>query len=344
MTEDDWRSVAAWTSTRHLLDGDDCTPQDVLATVPGIYHFEPTATLSILARSPRSTASDVQRLQTTRAAIRIPAMRGSVFLVPTALAGTLISACHLGRRRQGSLPVREIAALTTDILEAAAEPATAAELAAATGDPRRRGFVEPLCDQGLLLRLSGFGRTRYTAARAWLGEPLPIVDPADALADLVRLYWRAYGPASMADFIWWSGLGVKRCRAAINRHQMVDLDDGLLLLGEQEQDYRGYRKIPRPTVCVLPRWDALTMGYAPTGRRRILGAVSPEVVYDHGGDGAGVILRDSQVAGTWQALFAVHSAEIVVRPIGHVRGVEVLLNDLMQRLGKGTVRIRFDDR
>ena len=47
-------------------------------------------------------------------------------------------------------------------------------------------------------------RTAYVLAESVLGEPLG--PAAEGIADLVRSYLAAFGPATAADFGYWSGL------------------------------------------------------------------------------------------------------------------------------------------
>jgi hypothetical protein len=52
---------------------------------------------------------------------------------------------------------------------------------------------------------------------------------ADALAELARRYFRSHGPASLHDFVWWSGLTVADARAGVamvERELVRDVVDG----------------------------------------------------------------------------------------------------------------------
>src|SRR3712207_8664997 len=49
---------------------------------------------------------------------------------------------------------------------------------------------------------------RWVPARSWLPAPLPRLEPAAARAELVRRWLGAFGPGTVADLSWWTGLPV----------------------------------------------------------------------------------------------------------------------------------------
>lgn len=83
----------------------------------------------------------------------------------------------------------------------------------------------------------------------------------EALAELTRRYFTSHGPATVADFAWWSGLTV------------VDVKAGLAMcrgqLTEAEIDGRVYwmaeasiaQKAPSPTLYLLPPFDEYGIAY-----------------------------------------------------------------------------------
>ena len=59
-------------------------------------------------------------------------------------------------------------------------------------------------------------RTTYVAARGWLDPEKP--PPRDAaMAELARRHVGAFAPADERDLAAWSGLGLRECRAALER-------------------------------------------------------------------------------------------------------------------------------
>ena len=45
--------------------------------------------------------------------------------------------------------------------------------------------------------------------------PVPELHPDEALAKLATAYFRSHSPASMQDFVWWSGLSVTEARHSV---------------------------------------------------------------------------------------------------------------------------------
>jgi Winged helix DNA-binding domain len=68
-------------------------------------------------------------------------------------------------------------------------------------------------------------RYRYTA---WKPNPLDKfkLSAEEAYSELATRYFTWIGPASLAEFQWFSGLGVKAAKAAVGPLQLVPLADG----------------------------------------------------------------------------------------------------------------------
>ena len=84
--------LRAWSYRRQHLAAPIAGLAEALRSVIGVYSSHPTAPLSLLARSKPFTAADFASLEERREAIRIPAMRGSIFLVPSDFAARLFAA------------------------------------------------------------------------------------------------------------------------------------------------------------------------------------------------------------------------------------------------------------
>jgi Winged helix DNA-binding domain len=143
----------------------------------------------------------------------------------------------------------------------------------------------------------GATRVQVTTAERWLGRIS--VEPADAAALVLRRYLAAFGPASKADLLRFTGLRAKDVQAGFARlqPQLVTLqaDDGRALVD--------LRRAPRPAadmpapVRFLPEWDHLILGY--DDRTRVLPPEYREAVIRNNGDVYRTFLVDGMVAGTW---------------------------------------------
>ena len=96
---------------------------------------------------------------------------------------------------------------------------------------RLPAVLNQMCDEGRLLRdrpVAGWRDARHTYRR--FAEALPEVmldscSPAEATRLLIERYLARYGPVTLHDVAWWTGLGLGRCRAALD-----ELGDRLALV------------------------------------------------------------------------------------------------------------------
>ena len=130
----------------------------------------------------------------------------------------------------------------------------------------------------------------------------------EALAELARRYFASHGPATLADFVWWSGLTATEARAGL---EAVAGD-----LASDEFDGQTVWFAPAaapaapasPLAHLLPVYDEYLVGY------RDRGAALPAEFAARPDSGNGIfrppLLLDGQVAGTWTRQIA--KGEVVV--------------------------------
>ena len=135
---------------------------------------------------------------------------------------------------------------------------------------------------------------------ALVADKLPPQAPLsreESLVKLARTYFRSHGPATLEDFVWWSGLNIGDCRKALNAIRGELIEDrwhGLQLFRHQDGRTRGFRS---GTITFLPSYDEYLIGY----KSRHL-AVAPELMHRaHSGNGIfwPVILQDGHAIGNW---------------------------------------------
>ncbi|MGE5186609.1 MAG: winged helix DNA-binding domain-containing protein, partial [Acidobacteriota bacterium] len=129
-----------------------------------------------------------------------------------------------------------------------------------------------------------------------------------ALAELARRYFTSHGPATVADFAWWSGLPQRDAREAI-----ALAGDQLepLVVGDRRY-WRGDESLPRTRgrVYLLPAFDEWLVGY--TDRTAALPARDARFVNNGGGILNPVIVAGARVVGTWKRRLA--RGRVVVEP------------------------------
>ena len=304
--------TAAFSFRRQRLDGSAGSALEAIASVVGVYSANPTGPLSIHVRAPDATPEAILELDGSRSAMRLRAMRTSAFVVPRATAALVAAATAVPFERfswmlrAARISPEDLPAALDAVRAAAAEPGTAQQL-------RARVAIDGLDVGSVLSWLSlrgdvvsiGSGSltsnaSRYQVRSAWLaGDPEPAApDPVTARAWLAGEYLRAFGPARVADFAWWSGLNGRPAADAIAEHETVDVGDGLLLRAEDLADFEATEPLGG-VVTLLPKWDAWTMGYPLEGRSRFLDRDVHDRVFDGDGNGLGMVLVDGRAVGAW---------------------------------------------
>jgi hypothetical protein len=299
----DVRRLRAWTYERQRLGRAEPSAAAALKAVIGVYSAHPSAPLSLHARAAKIDAAAFRRLK----AVRLPAMRQSIHLLPAktahlAFRATPAPASDRAKRfRHFKLTDERYEELRAQLLAAAREPVTQEELRAAAGADANevKGVSAQMTRDGELVRVAAGGlrsnELRYQAA------DIADADPDAALAWLAGEYLRAFGPARVKDFTWWAGVTATRAKAALAEHDTEELDDGHLILAK---DVAAFEKAGplKGAVDLLPKWDCYQMGYPTDGRDRF---AHPDVAarcYDSRGDGRPVVLVDGEAAGTWERM------------------------------------------
>jgi len=276
----------------------------------------PAARLGVRARSQGLTDADVlDAVGVDRTVVRTWLMRGTIHLVDTAdvrwlvaLFGPAVARQFATRLRQIGLTPSYLARCERALPQILADgPRTRAEVVAGLAergipmnfaDPQARMYVllHASC-LGLVCRAADRGRT---ATFAMLDDWVPSapVGPRgdDALAELARRYFRAYSPATAADFATWSGLAAGQAIELI-RDELTPIDvygRAGFRLGEVE---------PARGLRLLPAFDNYLIGYKHRGF--IDDARRPEVYV--GGLIRPTVLLDGRVVGRWQLINKTHA-------------------------------------
>ena len=146
-------------------------------------------------------------------------------------------------------------------------------------------------------------QARYTLLDEWL-PPQPELPREDALKKLAQRYFASHGPATLADFTWWSGLAAGEARAALEM-----AGPGLahaLFEGDTVWWSKRTPLIPvlappagKPVLQLLAGFDEYVLGY--TGRQAIIDAAHAGKLMTPNGLFRPALLLGGRVAGTWQA-------------------------------------------
>ena len=90
-------------------------------------------------------------------------------------------------------------------------------------------------------------------------SPAPSYDGRSPMTDLARRYFQWIGPASVAHFRWFSGLGVAAAKDALAPLNLVDVGCGLLLLEEDREAFDRYVRPSEPSFALVSSLDGILL-------------------------------------------------------------------------------------
>jgi hypothetical protein len=349
------------------------TPVEAADGVVALHSTDPASVfLAVHARTAPVEVKAVEHaLYEERSLIRMHGMRRTMFVVPTTTAPVVHAACTTGmvapqRRRYARLLAEAGVGDETTLVEAeeaalralvARGEATGAQLSA--DEPRLRTQLR--LNEGkryaatanittwVLFLLAADGRivrgrprgtwasSQYTWApmAAWLPDGLPLPPTDAARVELVRRWLAAFGPGTVADLRWWTGLTAGQVAKALAEIRPVEVDidgaTGLVLPDDLEPPPE-----PEPWVALLPALDPTPMGW--TERSWFLGDHAP-ALFDRSGNIGPTVWSDGRIVGGWVQR---PGGEIAYRLLEDVGGETVAaVERAAERLAAwvGTVRV-----
>lgn len=139
------------------------------------------------------------------------------------------------------------------------------------------------------------------ASYALVSEKVGAAQPFDrdeALKMLTRKYFLSRSPATLEDYVWWSGLGVNDCKRGIEM-----LGDGIRMESWKKREYyvhrdcriRGFRK---GQVMLIPPYDEILIGYK--SRDIVLAKEHSHRAHNNSGIFQPIIAYDGMICGNWK--------------------------------------------
>jgi hypothetical protein len=352
------------------------SPTGVARSLVALHSTDPASVyLSVWARTTEFAPPDLEHaLYEERSVVRILGMRRTLFVVPRELVPVVYAACTrtiaASQRRRlekfvaesevttrpgpwvsraSSAALRALAdhdgASTAELV--AVEPMLGARLRVGTGtrwettQSAGSRILSQLSMEGRIIRARPrgdwtSGRYTWSLAETWLGTPIEELDARDARAELLRLWLKAFGPATETDIRWWAGWTATEARSALAAvpHTVVDLEgaQGFVVAEDVEPVER-----PEPSAALLPTLDPTVMGWKE--RDWYLGSLA-EMLFDRNGNAGPTVWWDGRVVGGWAQR---GDGEIVVRLLEEVGAEEKRAIDReAERLQRwlGDVRVR----
>jgi hypothetical protein len=117
----------------------------------------------------------------------------------------------------------------------------------------------------------------------------------DALEKIAGKYFSSHGPATIKDFVWWSGLPVKDARNAIEMakpHLSGEIIDSSIYY------YKETSWFAEKTVCLLPAYDEFIISYK--DRTASLSSLDQSKAVSINGLFRPMIVINGQISGLWK--------------------------------------------
>jgi len=278
--------LRAWWWHRQGLDSafDGAAPAEVLSRTGwarSIGGANPYLTLFARAGTGRAAVDAAMREVEIS---ELPAARGCTYVVPAADFGLALQVGRgapeadvrvLEKLGVGRAEVERLCAAVLEVLGEAGRPLDPAGLKEALGDAvrnlgeegRRRGQTTTLPAALGLLQAAGelrripvngrLDQQRYAYTR-WT-PPTTGLDDAAARTELARRYFSWIGPATPANFRWFSAFTAAHAKAALAGLDLVDGGDGMLLPVGDVAAYRAYEPPAAPRYTLLGGIDGLIL-------------------------------------------------------------------------------------
>ena len=191
-----------------------------------------------------------------------------------------------------------------------------AQTAADKGSVTKEDFVQSLEEKGIVMddhRLSYHIRLAEISGMLCSGMLLPMkatyslssdkikhkekLDRDEALMRFTHKYFRSHQPATLEDFVWWSGLNISDCRRGI-----ALLGDAIHLERWRGRDFyltddcrtRGFRK---GKFLLIPPYDEYLIGYK--SRDIVLPPEHRHRAHNNSGIFQPIIAHDGIICGNW---------------------------------------------
>ena len=151
------------------------------------------------------------------------------------------------------------------------------------------------------------------ATWALLSERVPTIcslTPDEALKQLAVKYFRSHSPASLEDFVWWSGLPKTQCRKALvliaPEIEEIKVEEEMMYLYHNTPDCSDYAGM----VLLLPPYDEYLIGY----KSRWVALEKKHTAKAHNNFGVfkPVILHEGRVVGNWKASIDKQAANLTI--------------------------------
>lgn len=151
----------------------------------------------------------------------------------------------------------------------------------------------------------------------------PAIPREEALALLATRYFTSHGPATIQDFVWWSGLPITDARRgfeAIRRHFET------AHVGDKEYIFSPFSEMPKlpGKALLIPPYDELTVGYG--DRSAVMDATVAQNPESGNGIFKPVVMAKGKIVAAWRRTETKDHIRIDIHPLANMSAT--VLNSL----------------
>jgi hypothetical protein len=317
--------------TQHIAGPGLDKPEDVVRLLGAVQAQDyPAAKWAVGLRLRNATDSDIERAFTDGRILRTHVMRPTWhFVMPEdirwmlALTAPRVRALLAHYDRQQEVDASTIAR-SDDLIEKALQGGkhlTRSELGAIlqqdgikTADNPRLGHLIMHAELNAVVCSGPRRGNQHTYALLDERAPQARTLPGDeALAALTLRYFTGHGPATVKDYVWWSGLTTTDAKAGlemVKSHLTHETIDGQTYWFSESAQFTSD---PSPTAYLLPIYDEYIVGYK--DRSAALDAAHTDkldplrcIFFGH------LIIIDGQIAGSWKRTLSKNAVTLEAQP------------------------------
>lgn len=310
------------------------------------------AQMSLWARTRGLRVDDVENaLWRGRTLAKVWCMRGTTYLVPSEAVSVFVRGCTRRANRslewmvRAGLSLRTIDRIADAVRQVLDRPRTRKEIAGQVGEilgARKRsvtpgGWGSKSAEDGLEIDGAKFSaggilhvasirgivcagpergnEATYVRSDAWLphGTDIPV---EAAESELLRRYLHACGPATVADFAWWTYMKAADAQEVWGRlaGELAEVDVDGRAGWVLRSDVRALERasLDGLVVNLLPYFDSYLLGHKDKGH--LVDSAQYKRVYRPAGWLSPVVLVDGRIAGVWSHRRAGKALEVRVEP------------------------------
>ena len=383
-----WNQVAAFRLSRHHLSerAPKKALISVVRDMGGAQaQLLSAAQISLWPRVRDLRATDVEKAISERTLVKASCMRHTLFLVPAENLAVFVQGSGSARRaekeirwaRGKGVPDRIIDAAIDAALSALDQPCTRPEIAERVSralgvrmqaihgggwGSRSKVAAVPVGNLTIpvvyLLQLAAargivcYGTNRghaptFVRADAWIPQWRG-VPREQAEGILLRMYLRAFGPATATDFAMWTGITLTEAREIWAREQAdfapVNVEGWAAAVLREDLDELAQAEFERPLIRLLPYFDSFLLGHKE--RQHLVAMEHRPKVYRAQGWIAPVVLVDGRAIAVWEHAREGNRLRVNVAKFGSISrrisaGIREEARDLGRFLGTPNVEVQI---